>query len=291
MSPNPGVMPRRITKSAATLVPRMAPLDLYVSTREATQDERGGRVATALIFSEDGPTTVVHESFPTGTRSEMIRVIAERAAQYASNSGNRKVLAHTPIPFNHPALTDVGPTTQVPREVQAVAETFAQRTAEITWPLIVATDASVASHNTDPGAGLGYITDTGRYHATFNETATDRTIAELEALLVAVVHYINTPLTFVLDNKKAIRYVTNPTLCEKGAAYVLGERIRAALHPDSAVLWVKGHQGHQLNEIADRLAVAARRNFESGTDCAIAEMMYQSIATAAETADTGPRQD
>ena len=30
--------------------------------------------------------------------------------------------------------------------------------------------------------------------------------------------------------------------------------------------WVRGHNGHPLNELADRLAVLARRNREMGVD-------------------------
>lgn len=40
--------------------------------------------------------------------------------------------------------------------------------------------------------------------------------------------------------------------------------------------WVRGHNGHSLNELADRLAVLARRNAESGTpDEAVHDMMVR----------------
>lgn len=46
--------------------------------------------------------------------------------------------------------------------------------------------------------------------------------------------------------------------CARIAATVQGMNVRFE--------WVRGHSGHQLNELADRLAVMARRNTEMGVD-------------------------
>lgn len=72
-----------------------------------------------------------------------------------------------------------------------------------------------------------------------------------------------------------------------GSGGVRGEvgRICALLSGASAELcWVKGHAGDPLNEVADRLAVVARRSREAGLDAAQAAALRSSIERDAPAA-------
>ena len=72
-----------------------------------------------------------------------------------------------------------------------------------------------------------------------------------------------------------------------GSRVIHGEvvRICALLAGASAELcWVKGHAGDPLNEVADRLAVVARRSWEAGLDAAQAAALRSSIERDAPAA-------
>lgn len=51
--------------------------------------------------------------------------------------------------------------------------------------------------------------------------------------------------------------------------------------------WVRGHDGHPLNEIADRLAVLARRNREMGIDDVTGHRMVAGVREDAKALSLG----
>lgn len=130
-------------------------------------------------------------------------------------------------------------------------------------PLLIATDASVR-HNRK-GAGIAYITSTGEYQQDYVTTTTDISALELAAVLLAVSGAKEKSLVILCDNQNVVRWlngVSQPT--NRRRMNLLARIEERTQGREVQFQWVRAHQGHVLNETADRLAVAARRNVEAG---------------------------
>lgn len=135
----------------------------------------------------------------------------------------------------------------------------ARREAELEArpPLVVATDASKAKNRR--GTGLGCVSDTGVYQMRMACDARSILEGELLAIHMAVCRFSNPKLHILTDSRLALAclegtYEGRPEIVE------VVERIRKRIKGRAVEFsWVRGHSGHPLNEVADRLAVAARR--------------------------------
>lgn len=129
--------------------------------------------------------------------------------------------------------------------------------------IYAATDGSY--HRRYGGGAFGWVTDTGRYWY-----GTARVNSALEAELYAILNLITATRTgstlhIVLDSKDAIEAVATGAVTRHQRT--LPNTTLALLHHISQhrdrveldLTWVKGHNGHPLNDAADRLARLARQ--------------------------------
>lgn len=142
-------------------------------------------------------------------------------------------------------------------------------------PLTVATDASVGHVRGQALAGIAWVSAAGDY-----EIGVCPTRVPLVGELTAIQRALATadprrPLTLLVDCRPAIDALT--TVVSSGriptAARIREDhRIARLLRQITVELrrrpveltWVKGHSGDPLNDVADRLAVQARRCAQNG---------------------------
>lgn len=131
-------------------------------------------------------------------------------------------------------------------------------------PRVVATDASLARHRS--GAGIACVDASGTFAQGFARTSSIA-VAELRAIELALGTFPADDLVVLSDSRQALAWlacparVSDPDIRRLLAA--VGVRMAGRLVRFD---WVKGHNGHPLNETADRLAMAARRAREFGQD-------------------------
>lgn len=140
---------------------------------------------------------------------------------------------------------------------------------------VVATDASLARRRT--GAGIACVDAEGTFAQGIARTSSIA-IAELSAIELAVRTFPRGDLLVLSDSRPALAWladpdrVTDPHLQHLLAAIRTGSAGRRVRFD-----WVKGHDGHRLNETADRLAMAARRAREFQQDEAVRKRIAASI--------------
>lgn len=150
--------------------------------------------------------------------------------------------------------------------------TLAQQEAERvrTLPdLVVATDAS--KNRRRAGVGIACVTEDGRYRQRMCSAVETVLQGERLAIRLAMASFRNVPLRVLTDSQHAVRCLTT---LDFAATITSDNRVHGVIDEIKALSagrrvrfdWVRGHSGHKLNEIADRLAVAARRCHEAGID-------------------------
>lgn len=125
--------------------------------------------------------------------------------------------------------------------------------------VVVATDGSLVPGRR--GAGIAWVSNEGRsFQAPLPETFSILE-AELAAILAAVRAHPHRRLTVLTDSLYALRLIAERAegIPANGAARGLAARIRAERGPLVKLRYVKAHAGVELNEAADTLAKAARR--------------------------------
>lgn len=131
-------------------------------------------------------------------------------------------------------------------------------------PLRMATDASRGGGR----CGMAWVDEAGAFGASYAEKmGIDE--AETRAVHAALkrAHDIGGARGVIVesDSRRAIEIVTTDIDVERidwvhgGAAAMVAEARGIAADPRISVRWVRGHSGHPLNELADRLAMHRRR--------------------------------
>lgn len=143
-------------------------------------------------------------------------------------------------------------------------------------PLTIATDASARARHR--GVGIAYVTETGSWRQDFLPATAHVAVGEVAAIGLALRTERAGQIVVLSDNRAAVSWCRGrsepPT--REIARQVSGVR-RAIDGRDVTIRWVKAHVGHHLNEAADRLAVAARRNAVAGVCAATRTEIAQRI--------------
>lgn len=142
-------------------------------------------------------------------------------------------------------------------------------------PLEVATDASVDRRR--GSAGIACVDESGRQH-TLRLRSHDVVYCELRAIRLALETFTG-PVRILSDSQASINLITNTGhTTRRGHLRAVVEHIRSLMQGREVTLqWVRGHNGHPLNEAADRLAMAARRARELSTPPRVAKQITRRI--------------
>ncbi|WP_157109538.1 RNase H family protein [Rhodococcus sp. WMMA185] len=145
--------------------------------------------------------------------------------------------------------------------------------------LTVATDASKSRRR---GVGVACVSEEGvRYQRMVPKVATILE-GELLAIELAIVRFEDRRLHILTDSQPALEHLgvlQNPRpLRSCGGVKATVDRIHEAMRGREIRLsWVRGHDGHLLNETADRLAMAVRRAHESDVPTEALQTIAQQI--------------
>ncbi|MFC4603151.1 ribonuclease H family protein [Rhodococcus kronopolitis] len=242
-----------LSLSAATTLDGTT-LATRVFTRAGTGDEH--RRATALDAFE-----YVHEH-AAGT--------ANPTPVYVSDAGLRTELLAVAGSFT--AINLVGaPRGRMPALLLAAANAMSEHVADLAAAaaaaagplpeLVVATDASKCTRRR--GVGVACVRADGVRRQKMVPDVGSVLVGELLAIELAVSSFRDRPLHVLTDSRAALACLGSghPNRGEVARTVDrihhlnLGGRVRFS--------WVRGHDGHPLNEAAHRLAVAARRGHEA----------------------------
>lgn len=153
--------------------------------------------------------------------------------------------------------------------------------------LVVATDASKSFRR--KGVGVACVSSEGRHQQKVHPRTGSVLAGELLAIALAIKTFRHRKLHILTDSKHAIACLkaSHAELVTNGGGEVLTnvDDIHRLLHGrDVRISWVRGHAGHPLNEIADRLAVSARRTFEAGVPAGSRRLIGHNIVSSLEFA-------
>ncbi|WP_137723540.1 RNase H family protein [Prescottella subtropica] len=153
--------------------------------------------------------------------------------------------------------------------------------------LTVATDASKSRRR---GVGVACVSEDGVRHQMMVPDVTTVLEGELLAIELAVARFPGRRLHILTDSQASLQHLglldTDWALHATGGVKAVVSRLHDVLRKREIRLsWVRGHNGHLLNETADRLALATRRAFEAripdATRRAIADRIVEPLRSAA----------
>lgn len=133
--------------------------------------------------------------------------------------------------------------------------------------LVIATDASKGKNK--KAVGISAVTAEGNIRTRCLELKSIFD-GELAAIHLALSNFGQRAqrIEILTDSRKAVQYVNGWTSLKAETGEILMKCIKdlAALGIEVSITWVRGHNGHVLNNFADRAAVIARRCEQFATD-------------------------
>ncbi|WP_072805129.1 ribonuclease H family protein [Rhodococcoides yunnanense] len=146
--------------------------------------------------------------------------------------------------------------------------------------LTVATDASKATRRS--GVGVGCVSAEGAFASKAYPDVETVLVGELLAIALAIKTFPDRRLHILTDSKPALACLGKSRArlldTRRGDVVEIVDVVhRRAAGRDIRYSWVRGHAGHELNELADRLAVAARRNEEAGVSSSVKDQINRNI--------------
>ncbi|MFC3961948.1 ribonuclease HI [Nocardia jiangsuensis] len=147
--------------------------------------------------------------------------------------------------------------------------------ADVPAPVVIATDASARAGRR--GVGVAYVTACGRWRQAYLPDTSAVAVGELEAILLALSDHPGRRVTVLTDSRSAIDWIEGRAVIRSQRVAKRVDAIRRLRTDDVEIHWVKAHSGHLLNEAADRLAVAARRNVTAEVPTAVRESIARNI--------------
>jgi len=229
-----------------------------------------------VIVSSDATGAEIIESGTGPTGSELNAELAARTLVHAAQQSAlvrtwREKLTNAVIDAGGESLLDVEANIRDDDEAYIAARELAFALAGIDpdAPAAPQPELVIAVDGSRSRAGDGswaWISEEGQWR-----TGVGRYSSILQAELIAINAALSAapqgrPLRILCDSRDAIRHATralrgepvDPNLTN-AAARVVAAIARDHRERDVAIEWVKGHNGHPLNDRADRLAVHARR--------------------------------
>lgn len=146
--------------------------------------------------------------------------------------------------------------------------------------LVVATDASKATARR--GVGVACVSADGGYASKSYPDVETVLAGELLGIALAIKTFPDRRLHILSDSRDALDCLamTRAKLLDRHSCEVI--TLVDVVHKRAAkrevrYSWVRSHSGHELNEIADRLAVAARRNQDAGVRASVRDDINRNI--------------
>lgn len=276
--PSPADLPSTVLHR----VPQTPPRRLRVVLGARTGQD-GLRVVRAAISYRGGDVEVVTATAVCRVASDAIpaqyQVLVDLLPHLHAHAGGHPIelaLAHRPFTLwwaeHRPvragvALRDAGRPEMLALMRETIPLPVARTTrtpgpAPLSPRFVIATDASMRRFH--PGAGIAAVSARGRHVGRFRSGTSSILVAELEAMALALESFPQRRILLLSDSKLAVEALTlglrgqwysGPADAARVVARIIGKVGRR----DIEVAWVKGHDGHPLNECADRLSRLYRR--------------------------------
>lgn len=262
--------------------------------------ENEGATETAL-FSRPGSTSEARYAAGLDAFAYLVDATAHSnsgACVHITDAGLRREIAHVAASFPSIHMLDTVRgrlVSIVERASSAISDHVAilrsdfeeRRIAKLAArpTLLVATDASKSSRRR--GVGAACVSIEGKRRQKMYPQARSVLAGELLAIELAITGFPDRSLSILTDSRSSIACLQMDRSAifsaYDGEVLTIVEGIRDLRHGREVnISWVKGHSGHFLNEIADRLAVSTRRSHEAGvpehTRRAIADNIVASLA-------------
>ncbi|WP_182263224.1 ribonuclease HI [Rhodococcus sp. UFZ-B548] len=204
------------------------------------------------------------QNFSVTHQREVELYISNKAVRDWFEAQNHSHLV--PRHFNGHGVSTIRCTAEVllERRIAAASAAKVQPTKRIPArtqrPLIIATDASARTGHR--GVGIAYVTETGAWQQKFLPSVSDIAIGELDAIHLALSDNAHRRhIEIITDSLNSIGWIEGTRRIPNRTLAGRVRQIRTLCAGRTVEFrWVKGHAGHRLNDTADRLAVAARRN-------------------------------
>lgn len=186
--------------------------------------------------------------------------------RYKPNDGRAYFAAASNLsPSTSPAIEDdafCGPAEAAPKPKNTKAPTTPAPSAPERDEILAYADGACSGNPGPAGVGVVALFDDQRRELSEYIGEGTNNIAELTAVLRAteLALELRRPLRLYTDSQYAIGVLTRGWKAKANKELIARVRVALQEHPDAKLFHVRGHEGIELNEVADELAVRAVRD-------------------------------